>query len=225
MEENQTDMKLETVIFDMDGVIVDSEMHWKKAEKSFLHDIFPDVVKIDHDSFTGLSLQGVYELCRNNGMQLSKDDFCVIYENQAELIYRNQVSLYSGVLHLLCDLKKNRIKTGLASSSPMSWINMVLKRFDLEKYFDCIVSSDHTRKGKPEPDIYRYALKKLEADTVSTLAIEDSRNGITAAEKCGIFCLGFQNGSNTAEELENADLIISSIPQSLSDLEKTCRNL
>jgi HAD superfamily hydrolase (TIGR01509 family) len=142
---------------------------------------------------------------------MDKDEFMDSYNKMAVVIYEETANLLPGVLDFIKLLKKERFTLGLASSSPMFWVNMAVKRFDLIQYFKKIISADETgSKGKPAPDIYLHALKKLKKEPSECLAIEDSKNGVISAQEAGMKCVGLKNGFNDDQDLSRSDLLIHS---------------
>jgi HAD superfamily hydrolase (TIGR01509 family) len=127
----------------------------------------------------------------------------------ANQIYGQKVSLMPGFQESLSMLRANRVPVALASSSPMSWINIVLDRFDLSHAFDVVVSADELDgRGKPSPAIYLHTASKLGVKPEKCLVIEDSMNGVLSAKNAGMFCVGFRNGFNEEQDISRADIII-----------------
>src|SRR3954470_7433276 len=134
---------IDALIFDMDGVIVDSELHWKSLEGYFLQALIPGWTVADQGRIIGLSLENLYTLLTTEyGLRGDKEEFLAQYHAIAEDIYVNKVSLLPGFLDLLSLLHEMSIPVALASSSPRSWINLVLDRFDLKSAFKVVVSSE-----------------------------------------------------------------------------------
>jgi HAD superfamily hydrolase (TIGR01509 family) len=131
------------------------------------------------------------------------------YHAIAEDIYANKVALLPGFPDLLALLREKDIPAALASSSPRSWINLVLDRFDLKRVFQAVVSSEEVAgRGKPAPDIYLYTARKLEVEPSGCVVIEDSRNGVLSARAAGMYCVGIRNGFNDEQDLSAANIII-----------------
>lgn len=205
-------MDIEAVVFDMDGVIVDSELHWRTVESSFLREVLGSWSEEDQRSILGRSIYDIYDMfCTERGLTLSRPEFIRRYKSLADQIYGIHCSLIPGVKELLADVSGGEFRCGLASSSPQSWIDIVLNRFELGSHFDCIASGDHVPgKGKPEPDIYILVAQKLDIDPQRCVAIEDSEKGLLAAKRAGFLCLGFRNGFNEHQDLSKADGVITS---------------
>jgi HAD superfamily hydrolase (TIGR01509 family) len=201
---------LDAVIFNMDGVIVDSEIHWKTTEGYFLQSLIPTWSMNDQDRIIGLGVHDVYTILVNTyHLQQSKAQFLAIYQEMANEIYGQKVSLMEGFVELLLTLNNNHIPVALASSSPASWIDIMLQRFSLRESFKVVVSADELAgEGKPSPAIYLLTAKRLGVKPDRCIAIEDSKNGVLSAKRAEMFCIGFRNGFNDEQDLSNADMII-----------------
>jgi HAD superfamily hydrolase (TIGR01509 family) len=206
---------MHAVIFDMDGVIVDSELHWKSVEGFFLQSLVPGWSSADQGKIIGLSLRSLYDMLAGEyGLKESREHFEALYEEVASDIYRRKVSLMDGFTELLADLNRHSVPVALSSSSPMSWIDMVTGRFGLRPHFQAIVSADELDgEGKPSPAIYLLAARKLGADPRGCVAIEDSTNGVLSARRAGMFCVGFRNGFNEEQDLSQAHMIVHSLTE------------
>ncbi|HEX6480601.1 MAG TPA: HAD family hydrolase [Ktedonobacteraceae bacterium] len=201
---------MDAVIFDMDGVIVDSEVHWKTTEGFFLQSLVPAWNINDQDKIIGLAVHDVYKmLVETYQLQKTKAQFLELYQEMANEIYGQKVALIEGFTELLSDLNKHNIPVALASSSPKTWIDIVLQRFDLLKSFKVVVSADELGgNGKPSPAIYLLTAKRLGVNPERCIAIEDSKNGVLSAKNAGMFCIGLRNGFNDEQNLSRADMVI-----------------
>ena len=201
---------MDAVIFDMDGVIVDSEIHWKTTEGFFLQSLIPGWSVNDQDRIIGIGVLDLYALLVDTyHLQKTQEEFLEIYQEMADLIYGQKVSLMAGFKELLTALNTNHIPVALASSSPTSWINIMLERFSLRDFFQVVVSADELKgQGKPSPAIYLLTAKRLGIRPQRCVAIEDSQNGVLSAKNAEMFCVGFRNGFNNEQDLSRADMII-----------------
>ena len=201
---------MDAVIFDMDGVIVDSELHWKTVEGYFLQSVIPTWSSSDQSRIIGIGVHDLYALLSSEyGLQKTEEQFLELYQEMASEIYGQKVSLLEGFSDLLATLKKHHIPVALASSSPKTWIDIVLQRFHLLESFKVVVSADELEgDGKPSPAIYLLTAKRLGVSPDRCMAIEDSKNGVLSAKNAGMFCIGFRNGFNDEQDLSRADRII-----------------
>jgi HAD superfamily hydrolase (TIGR01509 family) len=202
---------VDAVIFDMDGVIVDSEIHWKTVEGYFLQSVIPTWSSSDQSRIIGIGVHDLYALLTNEyGLQKTEEQFLELYQEMASEIYGQKVSLLEGFSDLLATLNKHHIPVALASSSPRSWIDIMLDRFDLRAAFKAVVSADELKgEGKPSPVIYLLTAKRLGVSPAACIAIEDSKNGVLSAKNAGMFCIGLRNGFNEEQDLSRADMVIS----------------
>src|SRR3989442_7230862 len=201
---------MDAVIFDMDGVIVDSEIHWKTTEGYFLQSLIPTWSVKDQDRIIGLDVHDLYMLLANTyHLQKTKEQFLAIYQEMANEIYGQKVSLTEGFTELLSALNNDNIPVALASSSPISWIHIMLERFGLRESFRVVVSADELAgEGKPSPAIYLLTAKRLGVRPDRCIAIEDSQNGVLSVKNAEMFCVGFRNGFNEEQDLSRADVVI-----------------
>jgi HAD superfamily hydrolase (TIGR01509 family) len=201
---------MHAVIFDMDGVMVESESHWRIFERDFLTSLTSTWTQADQRKILGLGLDDLYTLLSSEyHVKTTKDQFVRRYHERAREIYGQHVALTEGFSDVLSLLNQHRVLVGLASSSPRNWIDLVLQRFGLQGSFQVVVSAEEVEgKGKPEPAIYLLTTQQLGVPAARCVAIEDSKNGVLSAKQAGMFCIGLRNGFNEEQDLSKADLII-----------------
>jgi len=211
--------KIKAIIFDMDGVIINSEKIWEECEINFLKQF---IEKIDNEilnEILGQSVAGIFDLLSlkypKKMKNITKDYFFKSYEEFGLQNIYNKTEMTAGLCHFLEKYYK-KLPLVIASSSLNSWIEKTLKRHNLYKYFINITSGQEVVKSKPAPDIFFLACKKLKINTSDSLIIEDSKNGIIAAKMAKIKVCGFKNGYNDNQDLSDADFIFDSF----DDLEK-----
>jgi len=184
--------KLEAVIFDMDGVLVDSEPWHYKIEKILYRKLGLDVPEEIHQTYLGTAGDFMYgDLKSRYDLKMSVADL-LKWDDKQRIKYFDEINGLvpnRGVVNLLKELKDKGVKTAVATSSTPGIVDVILKKCDLVDYFDHIVTTEHAGKSKPEPDVYLLAVKKLGVKTEDCIVIEDSANGIKAAKKAEIFCV------------------------------------
>lgn len=200
-----------TVIFDMDGVIVDTEPLHKKAYYQHFKELEIDVDVELFSKFTGKSTKNVY--------QMIKDIFGIETQVQ-ELIQRKRTIFYGlfdsdpalklldGVEVLINNLHSANFQLILASSAAKSTIDRVFKRFNLFPFFSHLVSGEDFPESKPNPAIFNEAQRLSGNEKSSCIIIEDSTNGIQAANAAEIFCIGYKSENSKNQNYETADLVI-----------------
>ncbi|MFE5317438.1 HAD family hydrolase [Paenibacillus sp. NPDC056579] len=204
---------LEAVIFDMDGVLIDSEpLHFLVEQQAFAKLGLP-ATKEELDLYVGMTNPDMWaKVKERHGVELPLSE---LIEWQVEMklsaLKKSEEQAIDGVTGLLEQLKAGRIAVGLASSSPKVFIMAVLEKLGISEYFDCVVSGEEVPKGKPEPDVFLKAAELLNKPPHSCVVIEDSRNGTRAAKSAGMKCIGFQNVNSGEQDLSAADKIVHSM--------------
>jgi len=201
---------IDTVFFDLDGVIVDSEPIHAKAKRIILDSYsinYPDSI---FDDFIGqpdeVFFRHVYENLdkkKNPYKQLLQEKYNQFFELIPEM------KLVEGFTSFINEIKKRNIKTALVSSTSTYTFGLIDKQFHLANLFDLLITEKDTDRHKPFPDPYIKALQTLPASVDSTVVIEDSPNGIKSAKEagCKVFAL---TTSFKREKLIEADEILNS---------------
>lgn len=180
-------------IFDMDGVLIDTEKHWVKLESIFLDNLLGKEVNAKLGNTTGVSIQDIYEKAVGFGHTGSWEDFEAAFDVQAQDIYR-RAAISEGIEDLIENLISNNFKLGIVSASPLSWIKIFLERVPFGNSFDTIISL-HERSDlshKPHPDGYNAAMKNLDVLPSETHILEDSNPGIAAAKASGAYVIALE---------------------------------
>lgn len=203
---------IQTVIFDMDGVIVDTEPVHHYAYNEHFRQLNIDVSPELYASFTGNSTKNIFE--RLKAQFNLADDVQTLVETKRNLFndaFDNKEDLYllDGVEDLIKDLHSNGMQLVLASSSATVTINRIFNRFGLCKYFTHIVSGEDFPKSKPHPAIFLKAAKLSNTPVENCIVIEDSTNGIMAAKAAGIYCIGYDSFHSKMQDYSKADLVIN----------------
>ncbi len=204
---------MKAVIFDLDGVIVDSERYWKEGENRMFHDLIPGWKEEDHHRIVGMTIDDTYAFLQKEcGLSLSFPDYIEHYDALGDTVYE-QCSLIDGVASLMSAIHARGFSIGIASSAPRKRIMAVLTKYDLGKYVQAITCADDipAGEGKPQPTIYRKAAGALHVPVSDCIAIEDATNGILSAKAAGMYCMGLHNGVNDDQDLSPADMTIDSL--------------
>lgn len=202
---------IKTVIFDMDGVLIDSEpIHFSAYEQHF-KELNIEVSDELYQTFIGSSTKNIYSRIKEL-FNLSQS-VPELIARKRELFYicfseSKTLSLIDGVLELIEDLYQNDIQLIVASSSSYQNINIIFKKFDLDQYFSHKVSGEDFPESKPNPAIFNKAVELSEHHKNECIVIEDSTNGIKAANNAGVFVIGYKSKESN-QNYEAADLIIS----------------
>lgn len=208
---------IKAVIFDMDGVIIDSEPLHYKVFMDYMKSKFDLIISDEeYNQFIGTTNHHMYSTLKER-YNLEGDVMSIIeeYENKCieHLLSSKTEKPIHGVDVLVKNLHHNKIKLALASSSPKKTINIVLERFDMQQFFDVLVSGEEVENSKPAPDIFLQAAELLNICPEECLVFEDSRNGVAAAKAAGMKCIAFYNPNSGKQDLSRADKIIESFTE------------
>ncbi|MFW6035005.1 MAG: HAD family hydrolase [Halanaerobiales bacterium] len=207
--------KLEAVIFDMDGVIIDSEPIHYQANLQLFKKMNIQVTRDEYEGFIGLSNTEVWSRLKEKHNLNSPVEELVseIVESNIKVLKGSQVEPINGIKPLLDKLRKVKLKVALASSSPTEYIRQVLEKLKIKEYFETTVSGEELKNGKPDPDIFLHTAELINVKPGNCLVIEDSENGVKAAKAAGMKCIGYNNLNSGSQNLDNADIIINSITE------------
>ena len=198
------------VLFDMDGVLVDSEDYWVEFEET---ELFPDAVP-DHDvdlnETSGMNFREIYDyLDAEYGTAISRAEWIERFDEMARAVYTEHVELLPGLRDLLADLDEQGVTVAVVSSSPHEWIDLVLDRFDLAGEFDAVISADDLEAdSKPAPDVYEHAADRVDEDSAACVAVEDSENGIEAASRAGMTVVAYWIAAHGDLDYTRADAVV-----------------
>jgi beta-phosphoglucomutase len=203
---------LKAILFDMDGVIVDTEPLHHRAYHLMFADVNIKVSPALYQSFTGKSTLSIcQQLCSDFELSetpqtlvsLKRKHFHELFTNDSDL------SLLEGVLDLIKDYHRNGLKLVLASSASMPNIDRIFHRFNLDQYFVAKLSGADLKASKPHPEIFIKAAEASGNAREHCMVIEDSTNGIVAAKAANIFCVGYNSKNSKNQDYSEANKVIT----------------
>lgn len=204
---------IKTVIFDMDGVIVDTEPVHRYAYYLQFSELNIEVPEEMYTSFTGFSTRNTFQTLKSYfpSVEQEVEDLIQRKRNIFNDAFDTKEDLYllDGVEDLIKDLYNNGIQLILASSASKVTIDRVFTRFNLHQYFTHIVSGEDFPQSKPNPAIFIHAASLSIAPKENCIIIEDSTNGVLAAKSAGIYCVGYNSIHSNLQDLSRADKIIN----------------
>ena len=202
---------LEAVIFDMDGVLVDSEPHHVEIEKKLFRKLGLSVSGEEHAGYMGTATDAMWKKVKQN------HDANLDVAEMVKLNYQECNNHFSaleelepmpGLVNVLKVLQERNIPMAVASSSGLETIKIILERTGIIKFFQIIVSGSMVEKSKPEPDIFLHAAGLLKVEPQKCMVIEDSSNGVKAAKAAEMFCVAY-SGAETSHSQPEADIQIN----------------
>lgn len=209
-------MEEKAFIFDMDGVIIDSEKLHSITKVQAIRSFGVDVRESDLnlESYVGRSAKSFFSDVIAKYPELG-DDWEVLAKKKHELyqkILREDPDLkpIDGIPELLERLKAKGYRIGLGSSSVMANIQLVLGRFGIMDYFNAIAAGSEVEHAKPAPDVYLLTASRLGIAPEDCTVIEDSGAGVMAAKAAGMRCIAIKNPNSGEQDFSQADMIIDS---------------
>ena len=200
---------IKAAIFDMDGVIVDSEPMHIEAEKRILLKYGVEISADELRTYTGTTAESEFaDLIRKYGLKTTVDR--LFREKEAVLfdLLEGRTEPTKGVIKLIKSLKQHGLKLAIASSGHRKLVHYFLRKLKIVSLFDSIVCAEDITRSKPDPEIFLKAAKNLSLDPAECVVIEDSTLGVTAAKSAGMKCIAFRNPNSGNQDLSKADLII-----------------
>lgn len=205
---------LKIIIFDMDGVVLDSEPLHENARQMMFKELgivpdetFPEAVGKSSSGFW----RQIIELCKIDGEPYALE--ARQYALVAQQIEENHIQPSVGFMDIVKWAKENDVIVGLASSSTRILVNDSLRLLEVKEFFDYTVSGNEIKTKKPAPDSYLKVLELAGCRPEEAIAIEDSSSGVAAAKNAGIFCFGYQNVTSGEQDLSKADKIVDSLTE------------
>ncbi len=204
---------IEAVVFDLDGVIVDSEHVWDAAREALARERGGRWHEKAQQDMMGMSsVEWSRYMHDVIGLREPPEEISAAVVNRLEETYREELPLFEGAPEAVAQLAE-RWPLAVASSSNRPIIELVLELSGLGRYFRTTVSSEEVARGKPAPDVYLEAAHRLGVDPSRTVAVEDSRNGILSAKAAGMRVVAIPNRRYPPgeEALGAADVVLRSI--------------
>jgi len=206
--------RMEAVIFDMDGVLLDSEPYHFQAEQELFRRYGLTIPPREQHRFVGIPAGEMWrQLKERFSLPQPLDDLLTAdREERIRFFSRlNDLRPTPGVRALLRELVNAGIATAIASSSSREIIVTLTDKLGINDYFRVMVSAESVTRGKPSPDIYRETARLLGHPPRRCLVIEDAAAGVTAAKAAGMTCIGFKNPSSGGQNISHADTVVSSL--------------
>ncbi len=206
-------MQQSAVIFDMDGVLVDTEPSYFQSNTVLFRELGFSLPEAEYAAFVGSSSYRMWSTLKTRFHLAEKVDELIARSYRAHLnslMALESLDPIPGIVSLLDRLSDLALPLGLASSSPRLVIELTLEKSGLSGYFPVSVAGDEVPHGKPHPDIFLATASLLGVAPGQCLVVEDSPHGVAGAKAAGMGAVGFANPNSGSQDLSRADLIIHS---------------
>ena len=204
---------MKVVIFDMDGVIINSEPLHFEIEGQLLEELGGKFDRKSHEAFVGTTDYSIWmKLKEQFNLKPSVEE--IIHMKKERFLKRiDEVQLTENFMDFMLTLYNQGYSMAIASSNNRKIVDAIVKRFGLGKYIKYIISGEEVKKGKPDPEIFLTVAKKIDVKPEECLVVEDAENGVKAAKAAGMKCIGLKNMGSGNQDLSLADLVISNFNQ------------
>ena len=203
--------EMKAIIFDMDGVIINSEPIHQLVEREMVEDFGGSLPREDHQKFVGATDRYMWEFIKKElDLDMKIEDIL----KKKEVGFRNRLNEIELVEHFetLIDLvNKEGYKTALASSNNKTTVHLVVDKFNLRDKFDYIITGTEVEKGKPNPEIFLNAAKNLNVEPLNCIVFEDTKNGVEAANRANMKVIGYLDKKHSIQDLSEADKVVYSL--------------
>jgi HAD superfamily hydrolase (TIGR01509 family) len=200
------------VIFDMDGVLADSEPVYYAAMQSVLAPLGIEIRDEHQRAVMGSSIESTWRyFAETFALEGPLDALVEAYDLQLRRLLAEVNETLPGVRELIPKLRERGLPIGVASSSIPEWIEALLGGLGLQDAFDVAVSAREAGASKPAPDVYLLAAARLGVEASGCIAIEDTPTGLTSAKAAGMFVVQTRSASSAFPPLAGADVVIESL--------------
>lgn len=216
---------IKAVIFDMDGVLVDSEPWFHGEGQRLIFDVLkPGMTPEEAASLVGKNIDDIYRELTRDAVRMSHAEYRKRFDELAKKVYLEHAPLFPHIPEVIEQLRAAGYRIGLASSSPAGWISMFLERWKLRGLFDVVLSVyDIDAKPKPDPAVYLAVAQRLGLSSHECVGIEDSVSGLRSVKDAGMACIVFANGFGHKHDFSRADAIIPDLAQIPEIIRNQCR--
>ena len=185
-------MKLRHIIFDCDGVLVDSEPISMRADVALLKRYGIEISEAEaHHRFVGTTFQAMLDMMTIQHGVVFPEGLHEIKDRMVEEMYRSELQVVHCVVDVLEALKARGLSMSIGSNSPKARVELAVELTGIAPYFDRIITYQDVKKGKPAPDVFVKAAERAGMAPVQCLVVEDSETGVTAAVAAKIRTVGF----------------------------------
>lgn len=198
------------IIFDMDGVLVNSEPYHVEIEKRMFRKMGLDISDEEHAGYMGAATDVMWrQIIEKRNLSLDINEVTEQTNKSGIPFFSSldKIEPMPGLIGFLEQINSKNIPMAVASSSDPDTIKLIMEKSGLNDYFVHTVSSGNVGKSKPAPDVFLYSAKLLGVEPADCIVVEDSKNGIKAAKTAGMFCIAYSGAASENQDQSEADVI------------------
>jgi len=215
---------IKAVIFDLDGVLADTEHMSSQADDTVLarHGIW--LTEEEKIRAYGRRMEEIFgDVIRDRGLRIDVSKLVGEKDSTFEELIKGSLKPMQGAGKILAALKKTGLKIGLATSSGSKKMENTLNELSISGYFDVMSSGDHVQKGKPHPEVYIKTAKKLGVEPAECIVVEDSEFGIMSAKAAGMMCIAIKSPNTRGQDFSGADYLADSLAGVEKEIERVVK--
>jgi HAD superfamily hydrolase (TIGR01509 family) len=206
---------IEAVVFDLDGLILDSEtpeyLAWQAVYDRYGLE-FPRTAWLQNVGRNDGPFDPLAPF-RGTGSPASPADVTALWHERRDVLLRDYLTPLPGVVRLIDGVKRLGLRTAVASSTRLARVRSLLGELGLDKRFDALAGGDEVGQAKPAPDVYLLAARRLGVRPDACVALEDSENGVRAAKSAGMRCIAVPSALTRGMNFSGADLVVTSLAE------------
>ncbi len=205
---------INSVVFDMDGVLLDSIPQHREAFEEVFRENGIEISKEDFVEVSGMTTPDIIRnIAKKHGKEVDVERMSEEKDRKAIEKISDDMKIFDGVHDVIENLKKSGFRIGFASSSDRSVIDHFMEKSGLGGMFDSVVAGIDLHRSKPDPEVFLVAAERMGSEPEECAVVEDARNGIIAARRAGMVCIGVRSEYIRPEDLEKADIVVDSIKE------------
>lgn len=203
---------IKAVLFDMDGLLVDSETLAMKTIIKLCAELSIVLAPGEETGIIGITEEKFFsELIERHHASMSVQDVLEKFRGEYEQLLHSDLQAFDGAKTLPQKLKARGLRLGLVSGSPAKQIDIILTCLDMKGVFEVIVSAEDTSHSKPEPEEYLLGAQKLGVNPDECIVLEDAKAGVEAGKTAGMKVIGVRN--NNDQDLSAADEVVNNLTE------------
>ena len=206
--------KIKAVLFDMDGLMVDSEPVHFQAYKKVFNKYGKDFTEETFKGYIGTSdVDCSKDMVVRFNLPIAAETLLTQKRQEFKRLIKNQLVTQPGLNELLTNLSENNYKIAIGSSSTLADIKIIINGINISSYIDAYASAEEVEHGKPSPDVYLLAAKKLRVEPLECLVLEDAPKGVQAGKSAGMKVFAIPSGYTKGQDFSLADKVLNSLSE------------